>query len=394
MRRPALIFIALGLASLLTYLCYCNWLQGRTIASDCFFTGPVDAPSSLSNVSERKAMTSEEDVSNVSMVDRHTQRISSTIVSGALSFGSSKVLERCWSNSELEGGREEKRVIRPVSSPYRDPPVRKVPTVASSPLPENLRFSIRAVHPRNNSKVIALTFDLCERTREIAGYDAEIVAYLRKNKIKATFFAGGKWMHSHPERTMQLMADPLFELGNHAWTHGNFRLLSAKQMEDQVLWTQAQYELIWEELNLRGCTQEAGASEMERIPRVPLVFRFPYGTCNSDALAKLADLGLPAVQWSIVTGDAAKGQSATAIARAVFNAVRPGSIIICHANGRGYETAKALPLFIPVLSKQGYDFVTVSELLALGHAEVAKECFENKPGDNARYDRLFGIGTE
>ncbi|WP_069472231.1 polysaccharide deacetylase family protein [Candidatus Marithrix sp. Canyon 246] len=39
-------------------------------------------------------------------------------------------------------------------------------------------------------KIIALTFDLCERTKERTGYDAAIVNYLRKHHIKATFYAG------------------------------------------------------------------------------------------------------------------------------------------------------------------------------------------------------------
>ena len=42
------------------------------------------------------------------------------------------------------------------------------------------------------------------------GYDAEIIDFLREKRIPATLFMGGKWMRSHSERAMQLMADPLF----------------------------------------------------------------------------------------------------------------------------------------------------------------------------------------
>ena len=75
-------------------------------------------------------------------------------------------------------------------------------------------------------KLIALTFDLCEQPGEIAGYDGAIFDYLRANGIKATFFAGGKWMRSHAERAQQLMSDPLFEMGNHSEAHRNLKLLS------------------------------------------------------------------------------------------------------------------------------------------------------------------------
>jgi len=95
-----------------------------------------------------------------------------------------------------------------------------------------------------------------------------------------------------------------------------------------------------------------------------------------------------------VTGDPSRKQSANSIAKTVLRNVKPGSIIIAHANGRGYNTAKALPLFIPKLRRQGYTFVTVSELLKSGKVITVETCYELKPGDNKKYDRLFGKGTE
>jgi peptidoglycan/xylan/chitin deacetylase (PgdA/CDA1 family) len=41
-------------------------------------------------------------------------------------------------------------------------------------------------------KLVALTFDLCERADDRTGYDRAIVNYLRAHAIAATFFAGGK----------------------------------------------------------------------------------------------------------------------------------------------------------------------------------------------------------
>jgi peptidoglycan/xylan/chitin deacetylase (PgdA/CDA1 family) len=126
---------------------------------------------------------------------------------------------------------------------------------------------------------------------------------------------------------------------------------------------------------------------MNKIPKTPLVFRFPYGACSPLALDKLKQYGLPAIQWSIVTGDPAKGRSAREIAQVILEQVRPGAIIICHANGRGYGTAAALPLFVPKLRVLGYDYVTVSGLLTQGTAVSNKQCYERVPGDNLHYDR-------
>ena len=62
-----------------------------------------------------------------------------------------------------------------------------------------------------------------------------------------------------------------------------------------------------------------------------------------------------------------------------------------HANGRGWHTAEALPLLIEDLRKRGFEFATVGELLAKGEPIIADSCFELKPGDNAKYDKLFPL---
>jgi peptidoglycan/xylan/chitin deacetylase (PgdA/CDA1 family) len=266
------------------------------------------------------------------------------------------------------------------------PPSRLRPSEIASRLSPDMANSIRSVKLPENVKLIALTFDLCEGEKEISGYDPGIVEYLRANKIKATFFAGGKWMRSHPEKTMQLMADLLFEIGNHGWNHRNFRKLDKTEAQNQVLWTQAQYELLWEELQKRPGFHLTGEEKTKRIPRVPRLFRFPFGACNHDALRMLEDLGLPAIQWNIVSGDPAKGRSAAAIAETVLRSARSGSIVVFHANGRGHGTADSLPLFVPELRKAGFDFVTVSELLASGAPVGVPACYEMRPGDNLRYD--------
>ncbi len=291
----------------------------------------------------------------------------------------------CWSQAELRGSAADKRRARDPAGLRNIPPARTRPGQTLPGLSPEMANSIRSVKLPANVKLIALTFDLCEGEKEISGYDPGIVNYLRANRIKATFFAGGKWMRSHPEKTMQLMAEPLFEIGNHGWNHKNFRKLDKGEARDQVLWTQAQYELLWEELQARPCFHATGEQETS-IPRVPRLFRFPFGACNLDALKMLQDLGLPAIQWNIVSGDPAKGRSAAAIAETVLRSARPGSIIVFHANGRGHGTADSLPMFAPMLGKAGFEFVTVSELLASGAPVAVPQCYEMRPGDNLRYD--------
>jgi peptidoglycan-N-acetylglucosamine deacetylase len=306
--------------------------------------------------------------------------------------GSAAILQACWSAAQL-AGTDPERAIQGHLKPNREPPpdwAIQAAASASRPLPASLRGSIRGVEPADpEAHLVALTFDLCEGPNERSGYDGRIVDWLRANGVKATFFAGGAWMRDHPERALQLMADPLFELGNHGWTHGNLRVLHGAEARDQLLWTQAEYQVLREALRGRPCATGAGVSEWGRIPPWPTLVRFPFGACNEGSLDLTAELGLAAVQWTLVTGDPDRGRSAAAIAGAVREGVRHhrGAIVVAHANGRGWHTAESLPLFVPELREAGYRFVTLSELLAAGRPVVADSCYELSPGDNLRYDR-------
>ena len=192
----------------------------------------------------------------------------------SLTFGSQKILSSCWTEADLRGTAAEKK-----TSSKRLPPPPPLPPPscqnALPPLPSMLQAHIRAVAPPPGEKPLALTFDLCEGQGEITGYDGDIVDFLRSRGLKATFFAGGKWLQSHPERGMQLMADPLFEIGNHSWNHPNFKSLSAPQIQEQVVRTMAQYELLWEKLRRKAQSQDIPASEMETILACRLPSAFP-----------------------------------------------------------------------------------------------------------------------
>jgi peptidoglycan/xylan/chitin deacetylase (PgdA/CDA1 family) len=311
----------------------------------------------------------------------------------SLSFGSEEVLRSCWSAEELQGKPQDKIIVFERDLLPLTPKLNALlkDLCPSKPAPAG---SIRRVIPTGNQKVIALTFDLCERADEITGYDYEIVNYLRAHEIRATFFAGGKWMQSHPDKAMQLMADPLFEIGNHTWSHANLRVMGKDEGLAQILLTQAQYRELRRKLAFWPCARQAGMQELAKIPAIPQCFRFPYGTCSAEALQILKSLNLPAIQWDIVTDDSEKDQTAEKIAGIVLTHARPGSIIVCHANARGHHTAEALPLFVPELQRRGYTFVTISELLTCGPVYAVSECYELTRGDNKRYDKLFGKGTE
>ena len=325
-----------------------------------------------------------------------TVREPAKVSTRGVTFGSQAILDSCWRPKTLEG-RSDDRAVRKLPKPDAAPPGRTTPVRRLPSVPLAWRGSIRSVAvvnpPGSEQRYVALTFDLCEKANEEAGYDAAVVNTLRREGAQATFFAGGKWMRSHEDKTLQLMADPLFEVGNHGWTHGNLRVLQGEEMREQIVWTQAEYELLWDRLANLDCVRRLDPSEIARVPSSLKVFRFPYGACNQDALDALTEYGLSAIQWDVVSGDPAPGQTPAMLTRAVVERVKPGSIVIMHANGRGRSTAAALPTIIRELRERGFSFVTVSELLHLGKPVAVDECYEVRPGDNARYDTLFGRGT-
>jgi peptidoglycan/xylan/chitin deacetylase (PgdA/CDA1 family) len=252
------------------------------------------------------------------------------------------------------------------------PPAFARPTTQAEPI-----GAVRRVHVTDGRKLIALTFDLCETEGEIAGYDGGVVGVLRREGVAATFFSGGHWAATHKARIGELLADSLFEVGNHTWSHANLRTVSAERRALEIGAAQATLNAAAAAPVCSGATPKQPAA----------LFRFPFGACDQTSLSAVRGAGLVPVQWDVSSGDPSPGQSAAAIVHTVLNQVRPGSIVLMHANGRGWHTAEALPALIAGLRARGYTPVTVSDLLAAGTPEITSTCYDAHPGDTDRYDR-------
>jgi peptidoglycan/xylan/chitin deacetylase (PgdA/CDA1 family) len=303
---------------------------------------------------------------------------------GAHAADRTALRDRCWSPAALSGTPGEKKITKGIRT--FDAPPAAMSLAPFQPVPQAWRGAIRRVKLPPGKKLVALTFDMCELPGEVTGYDAALVDFLRMNGVRATFFAGGKWMRSHSERTRQLMADPLFELANHAEAHRNLRLLTGNALSEEIAGPQRAFELQRAALGTQQCVR--GDDAFDSIPPRMTLFRFPFGACNQAALDAVNDAGLLAIQWDLSTGDPVPAQSAEAIAAALMRA-KPGAIIIGHGNGRGFHTAEALALAIPRMRASGYEFVTVSELLAQGTPEISATCYDTRPGDTDKYDTFF-----
>jgi hypothetical protein len=199
-------------------------------------------------------------------------------------------------------------------------------------------------------------------------------------------------MLSHEMRAQQLMTDPLFEMGNHTWEHRNLRVLTSDPRRsavlNEILGGQRAYQRVRENLISKQCALPTGGSPAKYSPRTLNLFRFPFGACSKESIEAVNNAGLTAIQWDISSGDPWIGEMPDHMIREVVARVRPGSIILFHANGRGWRTPEALPHIVAELKARAYRFVTVGELLAAGNPVISETCYDSRPGDVERYDSL------
>ena len=241
---------------------------------------------------------------------------------------------------------------------------------------------IRRVKLSDDVKAAALTFDMCELDTVTTGCDMDVISFLHEHRIPATLFMGGKWMRTHSRRVKQIMTESeLFELANHNWSHGNCALLSPEGLKAQILWTQAQYELLREELG------------SDDIPEAMTLFRLPYGRNSQRALKIIAELGLRVIQWDVAAeaGDNSNPKRAARSAKLVASMTKPGSILLFHANYVPKGTVNLLREVVCILESEGYVFVKVSDLLSMGEPETVRDGYFSRPKDNYALDKKFGI---
>lgn len=191
-------------------------------------------------------------------------------------------------------------------------------------------------------KRIALTFDACA-TRAPSKVDRGVIDVLVETQTRATFFLGGKWMTDHPSETRLLASLSQFELGNHSYLHPHMPMLDGTGIAKELRRTQ---EI------LRSLTG-----------RTARWFRPPYGEWSAAVVETAAVLGLRTVMYDLASGDPDSQATSDMLIEYVVRKARNGSIVVMHANGRGWHTAEALPVIISRLRARGFELVTIGELL-------------------------------
>ena len=209
--------------------------------------------------------------------------------------------------------------------------------------------------------LLALTFD----DGPDGVYTPEVLDVLDSLHVKATFFLVGRNVERYPNMVRRIYAEG-HEIGNHTFTHPNVALISRRRLELEL-----------------NATQRALQSS---IGRSTSLFRVPYNTdaepqTSAEAAPLLAATSLGYVtvgeqldpqDWNLYrqgpAGEPERRGTADLVAAILLQAHQSrsihGNVILLHsAGGDRSHTVEALDIVVPLLEREGFRFVRISELL-------------------------------
>ena len=204
-------------------------------------------------------------------------------------------------------------------------------------------FEASKEKPKSTDKLVALTFDDGPYTP----VTSKILDTLEKYNGKATFFVVGDRAENYC-KVLKRASDMGCEIGSHTYSHVNLANLSVPKMQREIE-------------KSRNAISEVTGKEVR-------IIRPPEGATNESVKA---NIGMPMVMWSVDSRDW-DYRNADKDYKSVMDNVFDGSIVLMH--DLYPETADAVARIVPELAKQGYRFVTFSELMELRGVEVEPGC--------------------
>lgn len=197
---------------------------------------------------------------------------------------------------------------------------------------------------KTDQKVAALTFDISWGTK----VPGPVLDTLKQHNVKSTFFISGPWALKHPEFPKRIVAEG-HEIASHGEEHVNLSDYSKAEVKKNILTAQEKIK------EVTGVT--------------PTLIRTPNGDWNDMVLTTAEELNYKVIQWSADSLDWKK-PGVQAIVDRVLQKTDPGAIILMHASDTCLQTPEALPQVLDGLKQQGYQLVTVSELLTYGEGTI------------------------
>ena len=190
--------------------------------------------------------------------------------------------------------------------------------------------------------MVAITFD----DGPVRGNTDRAVDLLNQYDARGTFFMVGEYMERYPELIEKVYHDG-HDIGSHSYGHPYL--------------TDKKTDVAWE----IGKTQEILQSV---IPEADIEYvRPPYGSFNKSVREAV---GLPLVMWSLDTLDW-KTRDPEATLKAVSENVKDGDIILLH--DLHVPSVDSLESVLPYLIENGYQIVSISELIEARGMEITKD---------------------
>lgn len=221
---------------------------------------------------------------------------------------------------------------------------RAVSTAASSTKRKIPIYSVATQEKR-----ACLTFDAAWGNEDTQ----QLIDILASYNVKATFFVVGEWVDKYPE-SVKALSDAGHSIQNHSDTHPHLTALSCEE--------------VVEELN--RCNDKIEAITGVR----PDLVRVPYGDYNNAVIEAAESIGMYVIQWDVDSLDW-KDLSADDIRSRVLGKTREGSIVLFH--NAALHTPEALPSIIESLQAQGYELVSVGELIYRDNYTIDHEGRQN-----------------
>jgi peptidoglycan-N-acetylglucosamine deacetylase len=189
-------------------------------------------------------------------------------------------------------------------------------------------------------KLVALTYD----DGPNPDFTPKILAYLKHYQVKATFFMVGKYMEEYPEIVKEVIAQGNV-IGNHTYDHPHD---IEADLPDQVIRELEKCETLIEHFTGKRTH----------------LFRPPLGRVDGTVVNIAVEEGYETILWT-VSADHHDAPTPELMAQRVLKRVKPGAIILAHDGSfpSRIKDVEATPLIIEELKRQGYQFVTVPELL-------------------------------
>lgn len=199
------------------------------------------------------------------------------------------------------------------------------------------------LHGSRRGNQIALTFDLCP-TNLLPAFAPEIVDYLERERVPTTFFVSGQWAESNPDEFRRIKQVPFFEIALHGYRHPRLVNTSAETIRAEI---------------------EDGKAALLGIGVTPTpLFRPPYWDQPPALSVTARQCGVLPVVGDVGLGDPDPHRTSDIMERDAIRWVQAGSVIVLHANGRGYATAETVRNLVPLFRQRGYIFARVSDLVA------------------------------